>query len=91
MYEVGPVTGLDDRDDHVKADSDDSDNSLASLFKDSADPVEDLIDTNSSLDSICHERVPGTKVKHIYRSRAEQSHGGSIALLYAYKQCSYSL
>jgi hypothetical protein len=35
MYQVGPVTVLDDRDDHVKADGDDSDESLASLFKDS--------------------------------------------------------
>jgi hypothetical protein len=73
------VTVLDGRNDHVKADGDDSDDSLASLFEDSADPVEDSIDTNSSFDSVCRERVPGTEVKHIHRSRAGQSHGGSIA------------
>jgi hypothetical protein len=79
MCEVGPVTVLDDRDDHVKADGEDSDHSLASLFEDSAALAQDSTDTNSNLDPVCRERVPGTEVKHMDRSRAGQSHGEFIA------------
>jgi hypothetical protein len=85
------VTGLDDRDDHVKADGDDSNDFLVSFFEDSADLIKDSIETNFSLDSVYRERVSGTEIKYIYRLRAEQSYNEFIALFCAREQRSHSL
>jgi hypothetical protein len=72
MCEGIPMTIADGCGDHVKADGDDSDDSLASLFQDSTY-------TKSSLDPECHERASGPNVKHMDRSTAGQSQGGSMA------------
>lgn len=82
MYEVDPIINLDDRDDYIKIDDDDSDDSddfLASLFNDSADPVENLIETNSSLEPVYRERVPEINAKHMNKSEAGERQRGSIA------------
>ena len=84
MCEVILMTIADSRGDYLKADGDNSDDSLASLFQDSTY-------TKSSLDPECHERASGPNITHIDRSTAGQSQGGSMTSPCDYKQRSDAL